>query len=187
MTNSHVIGTEEEASQCVFEFNYQLDRLGKAQPVHTARPLAGGMFHTSPMAAHNATPDELDYTIVQIIDPPKGVAPLLLTPTAVKRESRVAVIQHPGGDYKKISLQNNFVEYCDEHVVQYTTTTEPGSSGSPVLNDNFEVVALHHAGGNLSEPTTKRRYMRNEGIRVSAIMNEMRRKALKVHELFAGA
>jgi V8-like Glu-specific endopeptidase len=33
--------------------------------------------------------------------------------------------------------------------VQYTTDTLPGSSGSPVFNDNWEVVALHHAGGPL--------------------------------------
>jgi hypothetical protein len=28
--------------------------------------------------------------------------------------------------------------------VHYASDTEPGSSGSPVLNDQFEVIALHH-------------------------------------------
>ena len=55
-------------------------------------------------------------------------------------------------------MQNNFVEYVDELVVQYTTSTEPGSSGSPVLTDQSAVAAIHHAGGVLSEPATKRRY-----------------------------
>lgn len=45
-----------------------------------------------------------------------------------------------------------------------------GSSGSPVLNDAWEVVALHHAGGDISEPTTQRRYFRNEGILINKIL-----------------
>ena len=100
---------------------------------------------------------------------------------SVKRDSRLTVIQHPGGEYKKISLQNNFVEYADEHIVQYTTSTEPGSSGSPVLSDEFDVVAIHHSGGNLPEPVTKRRYLRNEGIRMSAILNDLRQNSPEIY------
>jgi V8-like Glu-specific endopeptidase len=79
-------------------------------------------------------------------------------------------------------LQNNFVEYVDENVVQYTTTTEPGSSGAPVLNEALEVVAVHHAGGQLPEPTSKRRYLRNEGIRMSAILDELRVNAPEIYQ-----
>jgi hypothetical protein len=35
------------------------------------------------------------------------------------------------------------------------------------------VVALHHAGGMLIEPGTKRTYFRNEGIRMAAILNDL--------------
>lgn len=78
-------------------------------------------------------------------------------------------------------MQNNFVEYVDELVVQYTTSTEPGSSGSPVLNDACGVVAIHHSGGQLTEPATKRRYLRNEGVRMSAILDDIRRNAPAIH------
>lgn len=185
MTNNHVIADTEQAGMSTFQFNYQLDRNGKALPVHSARALEGGQFRTSPMAPYNATADQLDYTVVQLADLPQGVAPLSLRPASVKRDSRLVIIQHPGGDYKKISLQNNFVEYADEHVVQYTTSTEPGSSGSPVLGDDFDVVAIHHAGGNLSEPATKRRYQRNEGIRMSAILNDLRQNAPEIYRRVA--
>jgi len=181
MTNHHVIGSDAEARQCAFQFNYQLDRAGKALPVHTARVVEGGLFRTSPIAPYNATADALDYTVVQLTDLPAGVMPLALKSAPIKRDSRLTIIQHPGGDYKKISLQNNFVEYVDEHVVQYTTSTEPGSSGSPVLSDDFNVVAIHHAGGNLSEPATKRRYLRNEGIRMSAILEDLRQRAPEIY------
>ena len=72
-----------------------------------------------------------------------------------------------------ISVQNNFVEYVDEKIIQYLTSTKNGSSGSPVFNDNWQVLALHHAGGTLKEPSTNRRYARNEGILISAILKDL--------------
>jgi V8-like Glu-specific endopeptidase len=185
MTNHHVIGSNEAAKQCTFDFNYQLGRAGIALPVHTARTLDNGLFRTSPMAPYNATNDQLDYTIAQLTNVPKGIAPLRLRPITVMRDSRLSIIQHPGGDYKKISIQNNFAEYVDAHVVQYTTSTEPGSSGSPVLSEELEVAAIHHAGGVLPEPATKRRYLRNEGIRISAILNDLRQNAPEIYKRVA--
>jgi V8-like Glu-specific endopeptidase len=173
LTNNHVIASEAAAKQSNFEFDYQLTRTGAARPVHLAKALDGGTFRTSPMAPYNAGVDQLDYTIVQLSNVPPGVPHLTLSSSTVERDGRVTIIQHPGGDYKKISMQNNFVEYVDDYVVQYTTSTEPGSSGSPVLGDDFTVVAIHHAGGNLSEPSSRRRYLRNEGIRVAAILNDL--------------
>ena len=57
--------------------------------------------------------------------------------------------------------------------MQYVTSTLNGSSGSPVFNDGWEVVALHHAGGNIPEPTTHRRYFRNEGILAQKILFDL--------------
>ena len=39
-------------------------------------------------------------------------------------------------------MQNNFVAYADANIVQYATSTLPGSSGSPVFDDEFKVVAI---------------------------------------------
>jgi V8-like Glu-specific endopeptidase len=183
MTNQHVVGSPAVARDCAFQFSYQLDRKGKALPVDTAHALPGGLFRTSPMASRNATRDELDYTIVQLADVPKGARVLPVKSAIIDRDSRLTIIQHPGGNYKKISMQNNFAEYADELVVQYTTSTEPGSSGSPVLNDALEVVAIHHAGGQLTEPSTKRQYLRNEGIRMSAILDDLRRNSPDIYKL----
>ncbi len=91
----------------------------------------------------------------------------------IKVKEPVNIIQHPAGRAKEISLQNNFVEYIDGNVVQYVTSTFNGSSGSPVFNDEWEVVALHHAGGDISEPTTQRRYFRNEGITIGKILADL--------------
>jgi len=85
----------------------------------------------------------------------------------------VNIIQHPAGRPKEISFQSNFVEYTGGNVVQYVTSTLNGSSGSPVFNDGWEVVALHHAGGNIPEPTTQKRYFRNEGILAEKILFDL--------------
>ncbi len=88
-------------------------------------------------------------------------------------DSRVNIIQHPMGRPKEISMQNNFVQYVGGNVVQYVTSTLPGSSGSPVFNDNWEVVALHHSGGNIPEPTTGKKYYRKEGIYIGSILADL--------------
>lgn len=182
MTNHHVIGNPGDAGGCTFEFNYQLDRHGRVRPAQVAHAAAGGLFHTSPFDEAGVRDDALDYTVVQLADAPAAFAPLTLRPARVKRDGRVSIIQHPGGDYKKISLQNNFVAYADGRVVQYTTSTEPGSSGSPVLDDDVAVVAIHHAGGMMAEPATQRRYLRNEGVSMVAVVEDLRQRAPAIHE-----
>jgi len=59
----------------------------------------------------------------------------------------VFIIQHPNGDSKKISLLNNRMMIRNEQssYLYYEADTEPGSSGSPVFNRQWEVVALHHS------------------------------------------
>jgi V8-like Glu-specific endopeptidase len=65
------------------------------------------------------------------------------------------------------------VEYIGGNVLQYVTSTNPGSSGSPVFNDEWQVVGLHHAGGQIPEPTTGRTYGRNEGILIQRILADL--------------
>jgi endonuclease G len=71
-------------------------------------------------------------------------------------EDMINVIQHPLGREKEIVIRNNQVLDLrtgngsgDEAMgpfIHYEADTEKGSSGSPVLNDQWEVVALHHSG-----------------------------------------
>lgn len=173
MTNNHVIASAAEAASSAFTFNYQLDIRRHEAPTQTVAALPDGLFYTN---------KSLDFTVVQLKEVPEGIAPLVLRPVRAERDSRVSIIQHPGGHYKKISMQNNFVQYADTRVVQYTTSTEPGSSGSPVFNEDFEVIAIHHAGGLLLEPSTSRRYLRNEGISMIAVLKDLQANALTIFD-----
>jgi hypothetical protein len=55
---------------------------------------------------------------------------------------RVAIIQHPRGRKKEIVLQNNEVIQLSSNDLVYQADTDYGSSGSPVFNMKWELVAL---------------------------------------------
>ena len=102
----------------------------------------------------------------------------------------VSIIQHPKGDPKQVALRKNEVIKLpddEDRFLHYQTDTNPGSSGSPVFNDSWEVVALHHSGkpavdsqGNyLTEDGTvwspemgldRIKWVANEGVRGTAIV-----------------
>jgi len=175
MTNHHVIASPREAQGIEVSFNYQLDRHGILCEPTPARARVDGLFYT------NA---ELDFTVVQLGDPP-DFGMLTLQPVQVRKEARVAIIQHPGDHLKQISMQNNFVAYADAREVQYTTSTLPGSSGSPVFNDEFVVVAIHHSGGLLLDPSVNRHYLRNAGTTMIAVLADLKIQAPAIYNRLA--
>ena len=172
MTNNHVINSQEVAQKSNFSFNYQLDINGKECPTQTIGALPDGAFYTN---------EELDYSVVTLKEVPDFGKPLIFKSKLMRRDDRVAIIQHPGGHLKKISIQNNFVAYADNQVLQYTTSTEPGSSGSPVFDDDFQVVGIHHSGGMLVEPNTQQRYLRNAGTSAIAILKNLQANAPEIY------
>jgi V8-like Glu-specific endopeptidase len=165
MTNNHVLASAEVAGRSQAEFNYQLGFGNK--PLPTCRyHLDAGRFHTSA---------DLDYTIVGVVADPNKPAlaeygHLTLNPNAdpVPGE-HVVIIQHPNGGLKQIVLTANQVLRLAGPLLHYTTDTMPGSSGSPVFNDQWEVIAIHHAGGVLMTNSKGDKRFVNEGVLMSAI------------------
>jgi endonuclease G len=167
MTNHHVIASADIAADpdCWVEFNYQLDSGGTPLQTHRYR-LDAERFHTNPT---------LDYTIVGVLaDPDKSELTewgnvLLNSHADPVPGEHVIIIQHPNGGLKQIALTANQVVSSWEHRLHYTTDTMPGSSGSPVFNDLWQVIAIHHAGGKLQTNASGDKRFVNEGILMSAI------------------
>jgi hypothetical protein len=162
ITNHHVIENREQARQTQVRFNYQQTPSGCDEPSATLELDPDDAFATSPMSEGD------DWTAVRVKGNPSARwGAIELAPNVrVGVNSYVNIIQHPAGQPKVIALYHNVVAYVDERRIQYLTDTLPGSSGSPVFDSQWRVVALHHSGGWLTEPGSKKAFFRNEGIHV---------------------
>lgn len=87
------------------------------------------------------------------------------------KDMQVNIIQHPAGRPKEIAIHNNFVEETLDNHIRYTTDTEGGSSGSPVFDNSWIVVALHHAAGERKLDGT---WKNNQGVRIDKIIAKMK-------------
>lgn len=142
-TNNHVLKTAEVVKTATAEFNYEVGMDGKTKSI-TAYKLDPSSYITSP-------PSEYDFARVKVID--RADAPLAqwgfveFDPEAIPVVGDpVTIIQHPEGEDKQIALTANEVLGQLKQHIFYMTDTKGGSSGSPVFNKNWKVVAIHHAG-----------------------------------------
>jgi len=117
----------------------------------------------------------IDTTILELDSYPQDVVPTPLAqglPPKPLRRLRAYVIGHPGGSAQpQFSLQDNILLDYDHRVMHYRSPTEGGSSGSPVFDDEWRLIGLHHAGGT-RVPALNRAggtYAANEGITIDAI------------------
>lgn len=115
-------------------------------------------------------PAEYDATLLEIDAPPAGAVPppdlATSLPTTEGEDSRVNVIGHPRGFTVRVSLQDNRVVAVQDKYVHCRAPTDPGSSGSPVFNQEWKLVALHHASAAGGQA--------NEGVRMDRLLAAMR-------------
>jgi endonuclease G len=87
---------------------------------------------------------------------------------SIFENQRVNIIQHPQGRFQEIVFRDNQVRAVKDQFIQYLTDTDYGTSGSPVFDDWFNVVALHNQ--RVRDPNNPDRWYRNQGYRVEAII-----------------
>lgn len=171
LTNHHVLPTKEIAAAAIAEFNYQ----------ETAAGLSAEVEKHQIDATRFATSKENDWSVAGVADAvEKRWGTIPLEPAETRAGAFVNIVQHPGGGPKQIGLYHNTVAYAGKERVQYLTDTLPGSSGSPVFDDQWRIVALHHSGGMLREPGTKKSYYRNEGIAIAAVIDDLRAAGIQI-------
>jgi endonuclease G len=78
----------------------------------------------------------------------RGYLRLIPESGKAKEGDFVSIIQHPDGAAMQIALRENEVTRADETepFIWYHADTAHGSSGAPVFNDSFQIVALHASG-----------------------------------------
>jgi V8-like Glu-specific endopeptidase len=179
VTNNHVIPSPEHArlAQVQFNYQYQPDKNGSitlfAEKVMGLNPGTGA--HDQLFFTHAKD----DWTLVKMKEPvPEVYGYLTLSAEGITKDEFVNIIQHAAGGPKQIALYNNIVTFADDNIVQYLTDTLPGSSGSPVFNSNWEVVALHNSGGWVKEPGTNTKVYRNQGMNIQLLIDLMNGKNL---------
>jgi V8-like Glu-specific endopeptidase len=168
-TNHHVIPDVRTAAESRLEFNYEEDSSNVIQPIYSYE------LNSKSLVAN----EELDFALVEIESNSEAL-PIsdwgYLKPDIAAipgKGEHVTIIQHPNGGLKQIAVTANQIVNVFEHRLQYTTDTLPGSSGSPVFNDHWHVIALHHAGGNLITNNRGNRMFANEGILIRDIIREV--------------
>lgn len=175
ITNHHVINARNEGEGNTTESDLRLQSEGTlAQFDFDDDGLAGTELHVQSLEASNS---QLDYAVLRV--PATGRTPLRLAPTAIQLGNEpvpVNIIQHPGGQSKRYGIRNNLVSASTATELRYFTDTESGSSGSPVFNDLWQVVALHKASAYVAqvEFQGKTTAYVNVGTQISAIVADLR-------------
>jgi endonuclease G len=197
LTNNHVIESAESALRLSAEFEYEKDEEGliPETPLFHFRP--GQIFITN---------DYLDYTLIALepvsFNQPTKVLEayswnqLSGKPYPFLKKEAVSIIQHPEGAPKMVAFRDNQITEIKDHFIHYTTDTQPGSSGSLVANDHWEIVALHRSGvprrdskGHIllqkgdrySKPADKPfiHWVANQGVKIHSILKDIQTTPLK--------
>lgn len=184
MTNSHVVSDPPEP-----------DAASKAQATVTFElangPHVGHKVKEIIWQSNSSAHDVALLRITPVV--PNGIEHLSFThelPLWANRGSaRVHVIGHPGGRELSFSFEDcQLLDY--EHAIynnqssttpcriHYRSPTEEGSSGSPVFDENWNVIGIHHAGGKLAPMLNGERgvYAANEGLWIETIRRAIAEK-----------
>lgn len=200
LTNQHVIKSAEHLPETVARFDYVKDSSGVGSK--------GRVFHFVPDFYHSSPAEELDWALVRLDGEPlaeiaaeddeRSLDPIALARLGKHRGyllpapkgaifddlRRVNILQHPSGQPLKVVLTQNYVVRSTEDRLHYVADTMRGSSGSPVFNERWQVIALHHSGSPYPEPEGpaedewKTKYRVNEGIPMRAILEDLTARRL---------
>lgn len=190
LTNHHVLRTVEMARRSEAHFGFERDYVGEMSGPYVFSLAPEQLFHTS---------RQLDFTVVAVATTAAnapldlstfGCLPLVSKTGKAIEGEWLTIIQHPNGQAKQLCVRENKFIKRTENELWYTADTLAGSSGAPVFNNDWYVVALHHSGvperkeGRIQtvderdydpdrDGEDQIRWAANEGIRASRIVEHL--------------
>jgi V8-like Glu-specific endopeptidase len=192
LTNYHVIEAVHKGlttpDKVALRFDYKLLTDGVTVSAGKKYGMAGGWlvdhspysardFETQPTA--DAGSEELDYALLRLAgragdDAVDGGLRRWIEASAdpydFLQSPGLYIVQHPDGKPMQVAIDSDAVIKATPTRVRYTTTTEPGSSGSPCFAADWRWVALHHSGDPKYWKEGKKPDY-NQGIPVAAILS----------------
>ncbi|MEZ3499034.1 hypothetical protein HP564_05660 [Pantoea sp. KPR_PJ] len=164
VTNHHLLPEPLEQGRVTVQFGWRRTESGELDDGITWTLDAQRFFLTSPTS-------DLDCTLVALGEPVAGSGefpqPIALNDRNDKHALGISLnlIHHPGGAPQQLTLRNNALLARHQQLLHYAADTDGGSSGAPVFNDGWQLIALHHGGVDSDSGWV------NEGIRISAIID----------------
>lgn len=151
LTNYHVLEDPEtpgddkqkNAAEAVLRFRYTSEQNEEESEEHEFK-----LVSEQPIVVESPVP-KLDFMLLRVEDRIKsaeGVKPLKYKEPTGKSDQSLNIIQHPAGGHLKFAFSSNGVTgVYDDGRIQYLSKAAGGSSGSPCFNDEWNLVAIHHA------------------------------------------
>jgi len=176
LTNWHVIKSGVEGAVARFDHKVlpggTMAEKGRAVPFASEWLVAHSRHDEVPVeiGAEGPPPGTWDFALVRLAEPvaSQGIGPdpgapgadlrgqyeLDGAPYQFEKEEPLLIVGHPDGRPMQLSYASPSGASRTRHGnrLRYQTNTEGGSSGSPVFNREWRIVALHHAAGPTSIP-----------------------------------
>jgi hypothetical protein len=175
LTNDHVVApvtsraVSRQDVKCRFDYKQAIDGttveqklevglLDSTEWIVDSRPPSAS---DSNPALGNPGPEEFDYALVRLAEAvgelpvggdtvdaeaePRGWISTSITPAAPVKGNQVFLLQHPRREPLQLAIGEVAAFNGDGTRLRHTANSKDGSSGSPCLNAELELVALHHA------------------------------------------
>ncbi len=209
MTNYHVVepivGGDVAPSEVEVRFDYKKLEDGTTLNYGTTYRLASDWLvaKSEPSPVDEATDpgdqvpavDQLDFALIALADqvgnlpvgskpepgaPSRGWIKQAKTVATFEPDTTVLIMQHPLGSPLKLAIDALIGLNGNGTRVRYSTNTEPGSSGSPCFDVNWNLIALHHSGDADLDPLHQPTY--NQGIPIGKIREHLAKEDIHLEE-----
>jgi len=161
MTNHHVFPDAKsvEGVNAIFGYN--------------ASKKTSNSLKTVPIKEFIFADPKLDFALVTIAEQIPSFISLPSISLNYAPGQHANIIGHPNGKAKMVSLRRNEITEIYTNTIEYTSDTEPGSSGSPVFDNDWELIALHSSAG---KQDSNGNWISNEGVRIDAIVAHIKKQ-----------
>jgi endonuclease G len=151
ITNLHVIYARLQSEADASEVDFKLQAESATLWFDFDAPETDGL-RTETKGLVTAS-KSLDYALLELVSPgdrlvPR-IAPSIVAPDSTSRMA-VNIVQHRRGEPKRVAFRNNLVSAANATTIRYFADTDQGSSGSPVCDDRWRLVAPHRGTRHVS-------------------------------------